>query len=103
MRISDNPVVTLNHAVAVAMARGAHAGLELLGALQADERIAGDHRLHAVRAHLLEMTGDRAAARDSYLAAAERTTSFPQQRYLHARAARLTDVAGAAGDLLPSE
>jgi RNA polymerase sigma factor (sigma-70 family) len=91
MRISDNPVVALNHVVAVAMARGPHPGLDLLGKLEADERIAGDHRLHAVRAHLLEMTGDRAAARDSYQAAARRTTSLPQQRYLHARAARLTD------------
>jgi len=44
-----------------------------------------------VRAHLLEMAGDRTAARDSYAAAAERTTSFPLQRYLHGRAARLTD------------
>jgi RNA polymerase sigma factor (sigma-70 family) len=91
MRTSDNPVVALNHAVAVAMARGAHAGLDLLGKLETDERIAGDHRLHAVRAHLLEMAGARAAARDSYLEAARRTTSFPQQRYLHARAARLVD------------
>jgi RNA polymerase sigma factor (sigma-70 family) len=91
MRTSDNPVVALNHAVAVAMVRGARAGLDLLGKLEADERIAEDHRLHAVRAHLLEMAGDRAAARDSYQAAAQRTTSLPQQRYLHARAARLPD------------
>jgi len=91
LRISDNPVVALNHAVAVAMVRGPHAGLDLLGKLEADERIAGDHRLHAVRAHLLEMAGDRVGARDSYQAAAGRTTSIPQQRYLHARAARLTD------------
>jgi predicted RNA polymerase sigma factor len=72
------------------MVDGPHAGLELLGALRADERIAGDHRLHAVRAHLLEMAGDRAGARDAYQAAARRTTNLPQQRYLHARAARLT-------------
>jgi RNA polymerase sigma factor (sigma-70 family) len=91
MRTSDNPVVALNHAVAVAMVQGARAGLDLLGKLEADERIAEDHRLHAVRAHLLEMAGDRAAARDSYQAAAQRTTSLPQQRYLHARAARLPD------------
>jgi len=91
MRTSDNPVVALNHAVAVAMVRGPRAALDLLGRLGADERIAEDHRLHAVRAHLLEMTGDRVAARDSYQAAARRTTSFPQQRYLHTRAARLTD------------
>jgi len=91
MRISDNPVVALNHAVAVAMVAGAHAGLDLLDKLESDKRIAEDHRLQAVRAHLLEMTGDRVAARESYLAAARRTASFPQQRYLHARAARLTD------------
>jgi RNA polymerase sigma factor (sigma-70 family) len=91
LRISDNPVVALNHAVAVAMVDGPHAGLELLGPLKGDERIAGDHRLHAVRAHLLELAGDPAAARDAYQAAARRTTNLPQQRYLHARAARLAD------------
>jgi RNA polymerase sigma factor (sigma-70 family) len=91
MRITDNPVVALNHAVAVAMARGARAGLDLLGKLEADGRIAGDHRLYAVRAHLLEMAGDRVGARDFYEAAARRTTSLPQERYLNARAARITD------------
>jgi RNA polymerase sigma factor (sigma-70 family) len=89
LRISDNPVVALNHAVAVAMVRGPRAGLDLLDTLAADERIAGDHRLYAVRGHLLETAGDRVAARAAYLAAAERTASFPQQRYLHGRAARL--------------
>ncbi len=91
MQLSDNPVVALNHAVAVAMARGPQPGLDLLGKLEADRRIAADHRLHAVRAHLLEMAGDTAAARNAYLAAARRATNLPQQRYLHARAARLTD------------
>jgi RNA polymerase sigma factor (sigma-70 family) len=91
LQLSDNPVVALNHAVAVAMATGPRAGLDLLGKLDADDRIADDRRLYAVRAHLLEMAGDRAAARDSYGAAAERTTSYPLQRYLHGRAARLTD------------
>jgi predicted RNA polymerase sigma factor len=89
MRMSDNPVVALNHAVAVAMAEGPERGLELLSSLQLDERIAGDHRVHSVRAHLLEMAGDRAGARDAYLEAARRTTNLPQQRYLNARAARL--------------
>jgi predicted RNA polymerase sigma factor len=91
MRTSENPVVALNHAVAVAMVRGPHAGLDLLAKLEADERIGGDHRLHAVRAHLLEMAGDRVAARNAYQAAARRATSLPQQRYLNARAARLAD------------
>ena len=89
MQISDNPVVALNHAVAVAMVRGASDGLDLIDKLDADERIADDHRLHAVRAHLLEMAGDHRAARDSYENAARRTTSVPQQRYLNARAANL--------------
>jgi RNA polymerase sigma factor (sigma-70 family) len=89
MGMSDNPVVALNHAAAVAMAEGPERALGLLGGLEADSRIAGDHRLHAVRAHLLEMAGDRAGARDSYLEAARRAMNLPQQRYLHARAARL--------------
>jgi RNA polymerase sigma factor (sigma-70 family) len=91
MQISDNPVVTLNHAVAVAMVHGPRAGLDRLSGLDADQRIARDHRLPAVRAHLLELAGQRAAAREAYLTAAGRTSNLPQQRYLHARAARLTD------------
>ena len=51
--------------------------------------MAGHHRLDAVRAHLLEMAGERDAARDAYRLAARRTTSLPEQRYLEDRAARL--------------
>jgi RNA polymerase sigma factor (sigma-70 family) len=88
-RISPGPMVTLNRAVALAMVNGPQAGLELLEALQADERMAGHHRLHAVRAHLLEMAGEPERARNSYLLAARRTTSLPERRYLEDRAARL--------------
>jgi RNA polymerase sigma factor (sigma-70 family) len=88
-RVSPNPMVTLNHAVAVAMVRGPQEGLELLASLDADHRVAGHHRLDAVRAHLLEMTGDRAAARVSYQRAVRRTTSLPERRYLESRAAAL--------------
>jgi RNA polymerase sigma factor (sigma-70 family) len=90
-RISPNPMVTLNHAVAVAMVKGPQSGLELLGSLDDDRRLAEHHRLDAVRAHLLEMAGDRAAARSSYQRAARRTTSLAERRYLDARANRLTD------------
>jgi len=90
-RISPNPMVTLNHAVAVAMVQGPQAGLDLLAALDDDPRVAGHHRLDAVRAHLLELAGDRAAARASYRRAARRATSLPERRYLEARAARLKD------------
>jgi RNA polymerase sigma factor (sigma-70 family) len=89
LQISDNPVVVLNHAVAVAMVQGPAAGLDLIGKLESDDRVAEDHRLHAVRGHLLEMAGDPAAAHDSYRAAAQRTSSSPQRRYLLGRAARL--------------
>ncbi len=90
-RISPNPVVTLNQAIAVAMVKGPRAGLDLLATLDADDRMAGHHRLDAVRAHLLEMAGDRQAARGHYQRAARRTTSLPEQRYLEARAARLAE------------
>lgn len=90
-RIAPNPMITLNHAVAVAMVRGPHAGLDLLATLDADQRLASHHRLAAVRAHLLEMAGDLAAARSSYQLAARRTTSLPEQRYLEAHAARLPE------------
>jgi RNA polymerase sigma factor (sigma-70 family) len=86
---SDNPVVALNHAVAVAMSSTPAAGLSLVDKLAADERIAEDHRLFAVRAHLLEMAGNTAKARAAYQAAAARTNSLPQKRYLHAKAASL--------------
>jgi RNA polymerase sigma factor (sigma-70 family) len=86
-RIAPNPMVTLNQAVAAAMVHGPRAGLDLLAALEGDERLAGHHRLDAVRAHLLEMAGDHEAAREGYLVAARRTTSIPEQRYLQARAA----------------
>ncbi|WP_028922938.1 RNA polymerase sigma factor [Pseudonocardia acaciae] len=89
-RIAPNPMVTLNRAIAVAMTDGPAAGLALLATLDEDGRLAGHHRLPAVRAHLLEMAGDRDAARDSYQLAARRTASLPEQRYLTARAARLT-------------
>ena len=90
-RISDNPVVTLNRAVAVAMVRGPRAGLDLLDGLDTAELLTGHHRLDAVRAHLLEMAGDHAAARSGYRTAARRTTSLPEQRYLEARAVRLAE------------
>ncbi len=89
-RMSDNPMVALNHAIAAAMVHGPAVGLELLKALDADGRMAGHYRLDAVRAHLLEMAGDREQAVEHYVAAAERTTSIPERNYLTTKAARLT-------------
>jgi RNA polymerase sigma factor (sigma-70 family) len=88
--VTANPVVRLNRAVAAAMVHGPEAGLALLAPLDGDERIAGHHRLDAVRAHLLELAGERDAAVDHYRRAATRTSSVPEQRYLTGRVARLT-------------
>jgi predicted RNA polymerase sigma factor len=88
-RISDNPMVALNHAIAVAMVEGPRAGLRLLDALAADARLGGHYRLHAVRAHLLEKAGELNAAIEHYRAAAARTASTPERNYLTTQAARL--------------
>jgi len=90
-RMSDNPMVTLNHAIAAAMVHGPSKGLELLRSLDSDARIAGHHRLDAVRAHLLEMAGDHQAATTHYRIAAGRTTSIPERNYLMTQAARLSE------------
>ena len=93
LRLDDNPVVALNHAVAVSMVQGPDAGLGLLSQLGSDPRISADRRFHAVRAHLLEMTGNIAAARDDYETAARKATNMQQQRYLHRQLARLDALA----------
>ena len=89
MRMTDNPMVALSHAIAAAMVEGPQAGLELVAALDKDERLAGHYRLDAVRAHLHEMAGNSEAAAAHYLAAAGRTASVPERDYLSAQAARL--------------
>ncbi|HEY2732658.1 MAG TPA: sigma-70 family RNA polymerase sigma factor [Polyangiales bacterium] len=89
-RISDNPMVVLNHAIAWAMLHGPQAGLERLDRLTRDPRLENHHRLHAVRAHLLERAGEREAAIESYRRAAERTTSVPERDYLLTRAGKLS-------------
>jgi RNA polymerase sigma factor (sigma-70 family) len=88
-RGSDNPVVWLNHAVALAMVEGPDAGLREVERVAVRGGLEQGHRLDAVRAHLLEMAGDRAAAQRAYQAAARRTSSVPEQRYLLAKAAKL--------------
>ncbi len=90
-RMSGNPMVMLNYAIAAAMVHGASKGLELLNTLAAEGRLAGNHRLDAVRAHLLEMAGDHQAAIAHYQIAADRTTSLPERNYLVTQAARLRE------------
>jgi RNA polymerase sigma factor (sigma-70 family) len=94
-RITGNPVVTLNRAVATAMAHTPRDGLAVVDSV-ADE-LDGHYRVDAVRAHLLELSGDPQAAREHYRAAASRTTNLAEQRYLAAQAARLGASLSSAG------
>lgn len=87
--VAPGPMVTLSRIVAVAMVYGPKAALDQLAAAEADPALTGHHRLHAVRAHLLDLAGDRAGALESYRIAARRTLNAPEQRYLESRAADL--------------
>jgi predicted RNA polymerase sigma factor len=89
LRLDDNPVVALNHAVAVSMIDGPRAGLSLLQGLEADGRMTSSRRYHAVRAHLLERAGDQVAALTAYRTAIRYATNIQQQRYLNQQIARL--------------
>jgi len=91
-RMSDNPMVALNQAIALAMVEGPAAGLARLEELGRDPRIAGHYRLDAVRGHLLERAGDQAGAIACYRRGAERTASVAERNYLLMQAARLSDV-----------
>jgi predicted RNA polymerase sigma factor len=80
-------MVTLNRAVAVAMAEGPAAGLALLDGVGG--RLGSHHRFHAVRGHLLELAGDGASAAAEFRAAAVGTANLREQHYLTAKAASL--------------
>src|SRR5262249_35053681 len=86
-RMTGNPMVTLNRAVAVAMVDGPAAGLALLDDL--DDRLGDHHRLHPVRGPLLERAGEHDRAAEEFAAAAARTRNAREQHYLTAKAARL--------------
>jgi RNA polymerase sigma factor (sigma-70 family) len=91
-KMVDNPMVILNHAVAVAMVHGPEEGLRLIAKLEATGRLRDHHRLYAVRGHLLEMAEQLTGAIENYQAAAARTASLPERNYLLAQAARLRDL-----------
>ena len=87
--VAPGPMVTLNRIVALAEVDGPLVGLRALAKAAAEPALATHHRVTAVRAHLLERSGDLAAARDEYLLAARQTLSLPERRYLESRATRL--------------
>ena len=86
-RMTPNPMITLNRAIAAAMVDGPAAGLAMVDPLDTDARLGGHYRLDAVRAHLYEMAGDLETARGHYLAAAGKTASIPERNYLTTKAA----------------
>jgi RNA polymerase sigma factor (sigma-70 family) len=86
-RMTGNPMVRLNRAVAEAMTNGPSAGLAMLDGLA--QHLGDHHRLHSVRAHLFELQGDTTAAIAEFKAAAARTANLREQQYLTTKAARL--------------
>jgi predicted RNA polymerase sigma factor len=86
-RMTGNPMVTLILTVATAMVDGAGVGLAVLDGL--DGQLGDHHRLHSVRAHLLELAGDTSNAIVEFKAAAARTANLREQHYLTTKAARL--------------
>jgi predicted RNA polymerase sigma factor len=88
-RLADDPVVTLNRAVAVAQVEGPAAGLRLVETAAADPRLAGHHRVHAVRAHLLLAQGHADEAAAEFRTAARRTLSVPERQYLLGKAIQI--------------
>ncbi|MBB2947407.1 RNA polymerase sigma factor (sigma-70 family) [Actinoplanes lutulentus] len=87
--LAPSPMVALNRIVARAMVDGPRVALTDLDQIAGDPALARHHRTAAVRAHLLEMAGERDEAREQYRLAARLTLSGPEQRYLESRAARL--------------
>jgi RNA polymerase sigma-70 factor (ECF subfamily) len=96
-RMNPSPVVELNRAVAVAMADGPAAGLELVDALDASGRLAGYHLLPATRADLLRRLDRRAESAAAYRVALELATSDAERRYLTRRLAETTGSGPATG------
>jgi predicted RNA polymerase sigma factor len=89
--MNDNPMVGMNHAIAAAMVHGPSQGLALLKPLEIDERLGGNHRLDAVKEHLLERSGACDAAVELYRLAATKTSSIPERNYLMLRAAKIKE------------
>jgi RNA polymerase sigma-70 factor (ECF subfamily) len=85
--LEPSPVVELNRAVAVAMAYGAAAGLEIVDALGEEPALAGYHLLPSVRGDLLEKLGRFAEARAEFERAAGLTRNARERKLLLDRAA----------------
>jgi RNA polymerase sigma-70 factor (ECF subfamily) len=84
-RAQPSPIVSLNRAVAVAMAEGPQAGLALVDAVAASNDLDNYHLLHAVRADLLRRIGSPVEAAKSYERALALATNDSERRFLQRR------------------
>jgi RNA polymerase sigma-70 factor (ECF subfamily) len=84
-RVQPSPIVSLNRAVAVAMADGPQAGLAIIEALAATGELESYHLLHAARADLLRRVGSPEASAKSYRRALELVTNDSERRFLERR------------------
>jgi RNA polymerase sigma-70 factor (ECF subfamily) len=89
LAVHDTPVVRLNRAVAVAMARGPAAGLALVEQANAGGVLQAYPLYHAARADLLRRLGRSLEAAEAYRRAIEITTNAAERRFLTRRLAEL--------------
>jgi RNA polymerase sigma-70 factor, ECF subfamily len=97
LRLSPSPVVSLNHAVAVAMSKGLETGLKLIEQAGASGELREYHLFHAARADILRRLGRQAEAAEAYRQALTRATNRVEQKYLSRRLAEVTQINRAAG------
>jgi RNA polymerase sigma-70 factor (ECF subfamily) len=90
--LAPSPIVELNRAAAVAMARGAEHGLALIDDLEASGRLAEYHLLPAARAELLRRVGRSVEAAAAYRRALALVRTDPERRWLEERLQELTDL-----------
>jgi RNA polymerase sigma-70 factor (ECF subfamily) len=83
--VQPSPVVSLNRAVAVAMADGVRPALAILDALEATGHLENYHLLHATRADLLRRMGSPEEAAKSYARALALVTNESERRFLERR------------------
>jgi RNA polymerase sigma-70 factor (ECF subfamily) len=83
--VQPSPIVSLNRAVAVAMADGPEQALPIIEALAADGTLANYHLLHAARADLLRRAGSFAEAEKSYVRALALVVNDSERRFLERR------------------
>jgi RNA polymerase sigma-70 factor (ECF subfamily) len=84
-QLLPSPVVALNRAVAVAMARGPRAGLAIIDELAASGELDEYHLLHAARADMLRRLGENAEAAESYSIALNLAGNDSERRFLERR------------------